>query len=238
MEDAALIIESPWPRTGSANIFAAQSFYLASRGFRTAMLLSPHLADHRARHEKFWTAARTAMHFDGIDILCNSTTNRRMRRWRSISFFQWLLHGRDSQLAIMDRYAAAATLPKELLSFLAANELRIVIVNHCFQMSVGQKISRYLERPGRRRPLIVLETQDVQADLYAHGKIKNIFRKKPDAWQSLARDERRLAAKAEILTHVGMDDLQYFQYCLPGKHYLVPATLHPAIEKMFEQPGH
>src|SRR5262245_4362695 len=149
MTDAALIISSPWPRTGSANIVAAQSRYLASRGYRSAMLLSPHEQYHASLFRSFWASTLSEMHFDGLDIVCHSATDHLLGRRRSLSFCRWLMHGRDSQLAIMARYAAGAILPDTLIKFLDANVLRIIVVNHCFQMSVAQKIRRHVKRRDR-----------------------------------------------------------------------------------------
>ena len=112
MTEAALIIASPWPRTGTANLFAAQSLFLSSRGYRTAVLLSPHQSEHRVKFRDWWTSTLDAMRYEGIHLLCRATTSHRTKPWRSLSYLQWLLAGRDSQLAIMARYAAAAELPR------------------------------------------------------------------------------------------------------------------------------
>jgi glycosyltransferase involved in cell wall biosynthesis len=237
MPNAALIIASPWPRTGSANLFAAHSLFLSRRGYRTAMLLSPHLSEHRLQFVKFWASTLDAMRYEGLDLLCKADTRRRTRRWRSTSFFQWQQHGRDSQLAIMARYAAAARLPPELISFLDSNELRFVVVNHCFQMQVAEKICNYLERKRRQRPLIVLETHDVQATLYASG-IDNVFRGRPDPLDLLMRDELRLMSAADVVVHVTAEDFHHFESRLRTRHRLVLATLDPAREsKLLELDG-
>src|SRR5262249_157131 len=148
----------------------AQSLFLSSRGYQTAMLLSPHGAEQRQKFREYWSSTLSTMRYDGLNLLCKADANRTVRRWRSVSFFEWLLHGRDSQLAIMARYAASAALPRELMSFLDTTDLRIIIVNHCFQMEVARKICKYLTKNGRQRPTVVLETRDVQAELYASGE--------------------------------------------------------------------
>jgi glycosyltransferase involved in cell wall biosynthesis len=237
MPDAALIIASPWPRTGSANLFAAHSLFLSKRGYRTAMLLSPHLPEHRLRFVKFWASTLDAMQYDGLDLLCKADTRRRTRRWRSRSFFQWQQYGQDSQLAIMARYAAAARLPPELISFLDANDLRLIVVNHCFQMQVAENICNYLQRKRRQRPLVVLEAHDVQAKLYA-SSIDNVFRSRPDPLDLLVQDELRLMSAADVVAHVTAEDLHHFEARLRTRHRLVLATLDPAREsKLLELDG-
>jgi len=234
MTEAALIIASPWPRTGTANLFAAQSLFLSSRGYRTAILLNPHRAEHRVKFRDWWTSTLEAMRYEGVHLLCRAITSRRTKPWLSLSFLQWLINGRDSQLAIMARYAAAAELPPELLSFLNRNDLRIIVVNHCFQMQVAEKILRYLEKTGRPRPAVVLETIDVQARLYSSGQIDNVFKGTPDAIDLLEHDELRLAGAAQALTYVTAEDMRH---ACPGPQprHLVLATIAPETEKQLLQ---
>ena len=175
------------------------------------------------------------MRFKGIDLLCHAKTNHALRPWNSLSFLQWHVHGRDSQLAIMARYAAAAELPRDLLSFLDQNNLRIVVVNHCFQMKVAEAICKYLEGKQKPRPVVVLETHDVQATLYSSGEIKNVFRNRPDDRRVLTRDELKLASGAEMMTHVTADDMQYFADRSRTKHQLVLATIDPQNEQQLLQ---
>jgi hypothetical protein len=170
------------------------------------------------------------MRYEGVHLLCRATTNRRTKPWRSVSFLQWLVNGRDSQLAIMARYAAAAELPPELLAFLDRNKLRIIVVNHCFQMKVAEKIVRYLEQARKPRPAVVLETIDVQARLYSSGRIDNVFRGTPDAIDLLERDEQRLAGAAQALTYVTAEDMQHADPS-PIPRHLVLATIAPETEK-------
>ncbi|RAI45737.1 glycosyltransferase [Rhodoplanes roseus] len=231
MVDSALVIASPWPRCGSANIFAAQCLYLATRGFRTALLLGPHLPIHRAKYRGYWDGILDAMRYDGVDLVARAAVDRRMRRGRSLSYFQWLAAGRDSQLAVMDRYTAAAVPPDTIGDFLDAHPPRVVLVNHCFQMGLARRILHRLARSGRPRPLVLLETHDVQAALYADGRIDNVFTRRPDARARLDQDELRLSAGADAYTHVTEGDMAYFAPRLPGRHHLVHATLTPATER-------
>ena len=160
----------------------------------------------------------------------------RLKSWGSASFLQWHLHGRDPQLAIMARYAAAAELPRDLLSFLDHNTLRILVVNHCFQMKVAEAICKYLERNQQPRPVVALETHDVQARLYSYGGIDNVFRKRPDDLPILARDELKLASGAEIMTHATTDDMQYFANGpAPGRNisWSLPRSTHKARSSSF-----
>jgi len=174
------------------------------------------------------------MRYNGVHLLCRATTSRRMRAWRSLSFLQWLLNGRDSQLAIMARYAAAAELPPELLSFLDLNVVRIIIVNHCFQMKVAENIVRHLERTGKHQPAVVLDTHDVQARLYSLGRMDNVFRKTPDTIDLLERDELQLARAAHAMTYVTAEDMQHGNAVAEARH-LVLATIAPETEKQLLQ---
>lgn len=195
------------------------------------MLLSPHLPIHRSRFQKFWDTALEAMRFEGLQLLCQASTRRRMRRWHSLSFLQWYLNGRDTQLAIMARYAAAAKLPRELLSFLDTHTVRVIIVHHCFQMEVAKAICDYLKRHRRPQPMVVLETHDVQANLYAEGGIQNVYLGRTDDLGDLRRDELRLAEFADRITYVTDEDMLHFSAKLNAKHHLVLATLDPARER-------
>ncbi|RAI45740.1 glycosyltransferase [Rhodoplanes roseus] len=231
MVASALVVASPWPRSGSANIFSAQARYFASRGYKTAMLLSPHLAVQRSKYTHVWEHARATMASGDLDLMCCATATGRMKPWRSRSFFEWLANGRDSQLAVMARYSAANALPPELDAFLDAHPPRVLLVNHCFQMGMAATVLRRLAARGLPRPRLVLETHDVQADLYARGRVENVFRRQPDEWATLARDELRVATPADMFTHVSERDLAYFSARLPGRHNLVLGTLAPAAER-------
>ncbi|MDC7786854.1 glycosyltransferase [Rhodoplanes sp. TEM] len=231
MQDSALVIASPWPRCGSSNIFAAQCRYLDTRGYRTALLLGPHLPIHRARYHGYWDWMLEQMRFEGVALVCHASTSHRMRAWRSRSHLQWLASGRDSQLSVMARYGGAATLPATLLDFIEAHPPRVIVVNHCFQMGLAHTVLREMARRRLPRPLVVLETHDVQAELYADGGLANVFRGRPDARALLERDELRLAAGADAFTHVTDDDRAYFSTRLPGPHHLVRATLTPENER-------
>jgi glycosyltransferase involved in cell wall biosynthesis len=226
MKEAALVIATPWGWSGSTNIFAAQCAYFKRRGVPVALLLSIGGDPSPRSVRPLGEASERAM-FDA-DIVCRTL---RVKQWPFSGYLRWLRQGADSYLGIMARHMAAARLPEELERFLLVHGCRIILVNHCFQIAVAEKVCSFLKENERGRPRILLETHDVQAEQYAANRTVNIYTRQKDSKELLARDELEMTSRADVLLHVSEQDEQYFAKHLSISHKVVFGTIDPASEK-------
>jgi hypothetical protein len=235
VSSAALVIGTPWGRCGTTNLIAAQCAYLTSRGFAVAVLLSD--GGLAAERVEFVDHGPGALTFDA-DLVCRTRLDKtpyfgRIWGWRSSPYIQWLGHDRDSCLAIMARGMAKPGLPRQLKTFLLEHDCQAIVTNHCFQMEVAEKVCAFLQMNGKRKPRLILETHDVQAEQYATNGVANIFTQRADRLELLIRDELILSSKADHVLHVTEQDLAYFNRHLTNKQGLSLATIAPATEQRF-----
>jgi hypothetical protein len=226
---AVILLAPPWPRSGSANLFAAQAAAHARRGARVLLLLAPlERRWHRPSRAGFWADAVAAMRFAGVEAVAHP----RPEAGKLLSWCQWALAGRDDAMAISARYAATGRLPPELAGLMASARVDLIHANHVYAIRLAQRLARMLERSQGRRPRILLDTHDVQSDARAAAKdCINPHARRPDGHADLLRTELALCAEADALVHLTEADRDFFTCCLPAKrHALILPTLHPATE--------
>ena len=227
MSSGVIVLAPPWPRSGSANTIAAQTAAYARRGARVLLLLAP-LGRGQARGKAgLWQDAVSAMRFPGVETVTHLWAGRSRLR----SYVAWLLAGRDDSIAISARYAASGKLPGELAELVASARIEVVHVNHVFCMPLARRIAAIVHGVQRRRPLILLDTHDVQSDAFAERRQRNPHSRRIDARDDLLRTELALCADADVLVHVTQSDCDFFASRLPGKrHEVILPTLNPVSE--------
>jgi len=228
-QPAVILLAPPWPRSGSANLFAAQAAAHARRGKRVLLLLTPlERRWHRPSKAAFWADAVAAMRFAGVEAVAHP----RPEAGKLLSWGQWALAGCDDAMAISARYAATGRLPRELAELVASARVDLIHANHVYAMRLAQRLARFVERRQGHRPRILLDTHDVQSDALAAAKTSiNPHARRPDDHDDLLRTELALCAAADTLVHLTEADRDFFAYCLPGKcHRLILPTLHPGTE--------
>jgi hypothetical protein len=222
-----IVLAPPWPRSGSANIFAAQTLAHAERGARVLLLLTPLGRGFAHGKTRLWRDAVAAMCFPGVETVIYPRTGRRRLR----AYLQWLRAGRDDAIAISARYAAAGALPCELWSFVRSARIDLIHANHVFSVLLAQRLACLIERVQGARPRILLDTHDIQSDAMAVARRKNPLSRRPDAPAALRDTELGLSAAADTLAHVTPADLDFFAARLPRRrHALIRPTLHPDTE--------
>lgn len=228
MSPGVIVLAPPWRRSGSGNLFAAQTAAHARRGARVFLLLTPlDRSWHRPSRSEFWRDAVDAMAFPGVETVAYPRAESGSIR----SYCNWVLAGRDDAIAISARYAASGTLPGELARFLASARIDLIHANHVFSMRLAQRIARLVERLQGRRPRILLDTHDVQSDAVVAKGRKNPHSRRVDAHDDLLKTELALCAQADALIHVTHADFDFFSGRLPGKHHeVILPTLHPGSE--------
>jgi glycosyltransferase involved in cell wall biosynthesis len=167
------------------------------------------------------------MRFPGVETVAYV----RARRNRLRSFLAWLRAGCDDSIAISARYAVSGALPAECADIVATARIDVVHANHVFCVPLARRIAAIVEGAQGRRPLIVLDTHDVQSDAFADRRQKNPYSRRIDSRAELLRTELALSAYADVLVHVTGADCDFFASRLPGKrHEVILPTLHPLTE--------
>jgi len=225
-QSGVILLAPPWPRSGSANLFAAQAAAHARRGARVLLLLTPlERRWHRPSKAAFWAGAVASMRFAGVEAVAHPRPEAgKLRSW-----CQWVLAGCDDAMAISARYAANGRLPAELAELIASARVDLIHANHVYAIGLAQRLAGLVERAQGRRPRILLDTHDVQSDACAISP--NPHSRRRDRHDDLLRTELALCTQADALVHLTEADLELFSACLPGKrHRLILPTLHPDTE--------
>jgi glycosyltransferase involved in cell wall biosynthesis len=201
-------------------------------GRKVLLLLGPIQSGHCALEKELWSHAATALAFPdlrGVVYVANfdSTTNSSSR-----SLQQWRQAGEDDAIAVAARYASNGRLPPEVGDFLRDHRLDAVHVNHCFEMALGQRVADLAERTQGVRPIILLDTHDIQAACFRSSDKLNPHSRVLDELEALSRTELDLCRAADVLIHCAPKDLAYFQFELPEKrHAFLPPSIDPRTER-------
>jgi glycosyltransferase involved in cell wall biosynthesis len=227
MSSGVILVAPPWPRSGSANLFAAQAAAHARRGARVFQLLTP-LGRQFARHKTaVWQDAVSSMKYSGVETVSYPRAGRR----RGLAYLQWLLAGRDDSMAISARYGASGRMPGEIWAFLASARIDLIHANHAFSMPLAQRVAGMVQRSQGQRPRILLDTHDVQSDTIAALTKRNPYTDRLDLHADLLHTELALCSQADALVHLTQADCDFFAARLPDKiHALILPTLDPANE--------
>lgn len=222
MQKGTVVICPPWPRSGSANIIAAQTSAHSKRGNEVFLLLAPVEARYS---EEFWRSTLSDMKFTGVKTVSYPRNGR----------MDWLVWRRrakgDDAISIVSHRAAANKLPAELVNFIRERSVEVIHANHVFSIRLALKVAALIESLGKSRPAIILDTHDIQTKVFIAGKRVNRNSGKLDSYKKLLAAELFLAAKADILVHCSRGDFGFFSKKLPRKtHRLVLPTLNPKNE--------
>jgi glycosyltransferase involved in cell wall biosynthesis len=225
-------IMSPWPRTGSSNLFEAQSDFFSRTGRDVAILVGPCDYSHNDYNGELLADIEEAFAWPSVTHRSWASFGRDLRRAELLGKAQWVLAGRDSDLKILARMALQTSFTPAFKAFIASHDIDIIYVNHVFQIILGERAASLVQRCSGVRPKLVLESHDIQSTLNARAFRLNRFSWQRDPYPRLLADELSLMSKADIVTHVSNDDLEFFAKHLPDKqHALVLPTLSPTTER-------
>jgi hypothetical protein len=73
------------------------------------------------------------MRYEGISSIVYGQTSDTMKPYRSRSFLDWILAGRDDSLSIRSRYAARRGWQAGILGFIDGNDVDVIHLNHAFE---------------------------------------------------------------------------------------------------------
>jgi len=220
-----VILCPPWPRSGSANLFWAQTKSYLAMGFEVAVVAVSHHGYHGADSSDFWADVTRDFAFDSRQALFINRSHGRTRRFLSASYWTWRFHGRDSALAIEARLATGSDFDPEFMTLIDHRGVAVIHVNHCMNMGVARNIAARMRDSGRATPTIILDTHDIQADRYRDCAVVSPFNGRIDGQDRLARDEMAVSRQADALLHLTMRDMAHFREMLPEKrHFLLRPT--------------
>jgi glycosyltransferase involved in cell wall biosynthesis len=227
MSRGVIVVAPPWPRSGSGNLFAAQTAAHVRSGARVFLLLAPIGRGFSRSKRRTWEDAVSAMRFPGVETVAYPRVSRRRVR----SYLQWLRAGRDDYIAISARYAAEGRLPGELAAFVASTCIDLIHANHVYTLPLAQRVALMVQRVEGRRPRILLDTHDIQSHAVAARRQRNPHSRRPDPQEDLLKTELALCAQADALVHLTEADFAFFSSRLPAsRHAVILPTLHPETE--------
>jgi glucosyl-dolichyl phosphate glucuronosyltransferase len=227
---AAIIVAPPWPNTGSSNVFAAQAAAHKNFGHEVLLVLGP--LDASSERQQEIGDVEVEMHYDGVSSVVYGRTSDTMQPYRSRSFLDWILAGRDDSLSIRSRYAARSGWQSGILGFIDSNQVDVIHVNHAFEMLLGIRIRELVFQRTGKTPRLICNTHDVQAKTYAERGEKNPFNGRKENYADLLKSELSLYRTADILTHCSTNDKKFFEVNLPNiRHMLVIPCLNLQQEK-------
>lgn len=212
-----LVIVPPWPRTGSANLFAASVGALAKRNFDVFVLVA---ALRRTDGETGAVCRRMAnILSSSATIGCGHTRQQHNQE----------PNPECTSLETRSRYVADGVLPPALHKLIAGRPFSAIHVHHCWNLRLARRIALKVKHAHGSTPQVYCETHDVQS--------QNMDRLNPESVeacspQAIEATELELCRLADYLIHINQDDFDFFQQRMPGAHHaLLPPTIAPESER-------
>lgn len=232
LRPGAVVVVSPWPNTGSSNVFEAQTRFFDLCGREVALLIGPCDYWHNDYNYELLLEVEEAFSWSSVTHCSWASFGHDLRRAKFFGRLRWLLSGRDSDLKIQARMALETSFTREFKTFVETHSIDIIYVNHVFQMILGERVASLIESRTTARPKIFLESHDVQSMLNAKARRPNRFSERTDHFPTLLFDELSLISKADVITHVSETDRIFFSKRLPHKrHAVMLPTLSPTNER-------
>jgi glycosyltransferase involved in cell wall biosynthesis len=220
---AVIIVGPPWPRSGTARVIQNQIQYYRERGFFTVFIAVPF----------FWYYMYVKEMINGMSELGADrviTATLEQKRYNAAKYKASVRHvfrgtALDWQVAI----GKAARLSDEDIDFLSGLRAALFHVNHVYTLGFALNLRRRLFGGGSPLP-IILETHDVQSHLLQNRGDRNPWTRRPDRLERLIKSETALLEKANVLTHLSVDDFKFFQTLMPSKPQFL---VFPTIDENF-----
>jgi glycosyltransferase involved in cell wall biosynthesis len=222
-----VIVGPPWPRSGAARVMENQIDYYRGRGFHTVFVVVPF---HRVfmRSNPVWEEISEGIQELGAHNSFAAPLEE--KRYNAAKCRASLRHAfRGTALDWAFAMANSVRLPKDLLQFLRGMPVALVHVNYVQTLGFALRLRKKLRGRGTRIP-IILETHDVQSDLFQERGELNPWTRKPDPIERTIRSEISLLRKADVLVHLSVDDFRFFQARMSYKPHVLAM---PAIDEKY-----
>ncbi len=209
-----VIIGPPWPRSGTGRGMQNQVDFYRDRGYFVVFICVPVHCSFSESHPD-WDRLRAGMEELGADRTFFAYINE--TKFKIAKYKEWLRHSfHGTALDWIVFTAASAQLPAEAKRFLRGLNVTLAHVNHVFTLQFARDLLKSTIRSRANVPMIV-ETHDIQAvALQDRGEI-NPWTHRTDTLDALIRSEISHLAKTQVLIHVSVDDLNFFEARLPTK---------------------
>jgi glycosyltransferase involved in cell wall biosynthesis len=224
---AVIIIAPPWPHSGTARVLQNQIDYYRQRGFQTFFVAVPFHWAYR-KESGIWDNLTEGIHGLGADR--TFIADLETRRYEAAKYLTSIRHGfRGTALDWMIGMGRSSRLSDEALRLFRGTPIALLHVNHVYTMGFALGLRKKLKEWKDRLP-IILDTHDVQAHLVAERGDVNPWTKKKDSTERLAKAEMKMLENADVLMHLSVDDIRFFQQRLPNKPHVLSM---PTIDEGF-----
>ena len=218
---AVVIVGPPWPRSGTARVIQNQIDYYRERGYFSALIAVPFLWYHVGQDLEDTVEAMAEL---GADRIFGAVLEP--KRYNAAKYRASLRHVfRGTALDWQVAAGKSARLSDKDAHFLSQLSPCLMHVNHVYTLGFALDLRRRLWGKGASLP-IVLETHDVQSHLLQDRGDRNPWTGRPDRFERLIKSETALLQKADVLTHLSVDDFELFRELMPSKpHFLALPTI-------------
>jgi glycosyltransferase involved in cell wall biosynthesis len=227
---AVIIVGPPWPRSGTARVIQNQIHYYRERGFFTVLIAVPFLwyLIHLTQNPEEMAKMTAGMNELGADRTFTATLEQ--KRYTAAKYKASVRHAfRGTALDWQVALGKTARLSGEDIDFLGSTRAVLFHVNHVYTLGFALNLRRRVF--GGDSPLpIILETHDVQSHLLHEKGERNPWTHRPDRLKRLLKSETALLDKANVLTHLSVDDARLFQELMPSKPQFLA---FPTIDENF-----
>lgn len=222
-----IIVGPPWPHSGTARVIQNQVDHYRQRAFQTRFVGVPFHWAYRSV-SPIWNEITEGIYEIGADqtfIAKLEPTSYTAAKYKS-SF----RHGfRGTALDWMIDLGRASQLPPQTIQELRGQPLALCHVNHVYTLGFALQLIQKIARPQAPLP-IILETHDIQSHLIAERGDINPWTKKRDSLERLLNTELAMLEKVDVLVHLSVDDMVFFQKQLPRKQHVLSM---PTIDETF-----
>jgi glycosyltransferase involved in cell wall biosynthesis len=222
-----IIVAPPWPRSGTARVIQNQIEYYRQRGFRTFFVAVPF----------HWAYMKTSPVWDDIaegiqDLGADQAFFAVLEpgRYHAAKYIASLRHGfRGTALDWMVAIGRSTRLQPDVIKSLRDTPVALLHVNHVYTLGFALQLRRKLGGQNTKAP-IILDTHDVQSHLLLERGDKNPWTKKQDTLERLVQSEIAMLQDVDVLMHLSVDDIKFFQTQLPKKPHVLSM---PSIDEAF-----
>ena len=207
--------------------------YYRSRGYFTVFVCVPIHCSYVADHPD-WPELKAGMNELGADRIYFATIDN--WKFTTAKYTAWVRQSfRGTALDWIILTAKSAQLPPEALAFLRSADVSLIHVNHVFTLGFARYLQNKVVRSGRQLPLII-DTHDIQASALEDRHEINPWTHRYDSLERLERSEIAHLKSADVMVHLSVDDLRFFQERFPQKaHVLAMPTIDQAFVSMVER---
>jgi len=224
---AVIVIAPPWPRSGTARVVQNQIDYYRQRGFQIFFVGVPFLWVYMNTHH-IWDDITQGIQDFGADREFIAALE--LRSYNAAKYVTSLRHAfRGTALDWQIGIARCTRLPADAIRLFRDTPIALLHVNHVYTLGFALRLRRKLTGRGARVP-IILDTHDIQSHLLLERGDINPWTRKQDSLERLVKSEIAMTQKADVLIHLSVDDIKFFQSHLPKKPHILSL---PTIDESF-----